>query len=214
MKTPPTLRNKQTVLLSMQQANDWQRYIQERLQYAEDDALKQMLAPLLDGQLWEHIVWLGTWMRLHQLTPQKRRQTIAELLAGELPTSQDMMAPREWIRAQTPSSRQHIQKMFADKCRQLHQVLASLIHTQPKETPPPAPWQEELLTWLTQRDDLESVRALLHVCGEDQEAAKLLKAYDHSAREWFDQLPEHLDVPTSPRLQRVQYNDPDAWWGR
>jgi hypothetical protein len=73
-------------------------------------------------------------------------------------------------------------------------------------------WRNACLQWLVERDELESVRALLHVCDMDDVAVEELEWYDGVAQELVGQFAVETEAYANPLLRRARTLDPDAWW--
>lgn len=177
-------------------------------QTTDQQLVRLLAARSLHPNLWSSTTVMGSWMRLHDSDAATRTQTVEALLSGELPTAPELVLPKEWVRSLSASERAHIDGLLSSRVGLLLEEGKELQSTCAFSMQ----WRNACLQWLVERDELESVRALLHVCDMDDVAVEELEWYDGVAQELVGQFAVETEAYANPLLRRARTLDPDAWW--
>jgi hypothetical protein len=116
-----------------------------------------------------------------------------------------------WIRALSPDERSLIERLAVQQAAALRRRLDAL-DALDEGAPELAP--AELLALLHERDALESVVALLWLCGEGRGLGAQLALLDDLALVSLSALPLSPALDDDALLQAVFTGEPDAWWGK
>jgi hypothetical protein len=177
----------------------WLTHLDDR--WLHDQVTARLVAPTS----WDYGSVAGMLTRLVEF--RDPRAAVQRILAGQ---PEPLHAePRKWARALPPPQLRTLQSLALAEVDILHEAIRELRKSVDNDEPE---WQGEWSYLCQRRDDLESVRVLLHEAGADARLSEALRRLDREgellrlALPWTDDLVDE-------RASRIGSRDPGAWWG-
>lgn len=179
--------------------------IEQWLSRSQDTELVEELAALLTGHMLAALIATGALARHEQIfhTSQQRQSFLENLRSGVLPEED---AQRRWARTLSPEQSQVLLEFTRLQASLLDDELSAMRDRRVRTS-----WWKSICE---QRDDLESLRALVAVCpgGEDEATSGLIEALDDRAVAILSMKDGPAEFHPCVRLERATIQDPLVWW--
>ncbi len=167
--------------------------------------------------LWDVAICVGLITRLEELSSQRKREIIQQVLQGK--RDPQILRPFRWIQSISLSHRQYLQdRMFSrmDWLQHTFEELQSVLESPQEDLSDTSStesyFSELLIDACIQRDDLECLHVLLHSSDDLTPAIQdTLHTIDQQGQQLIQQL---LSIPNVDyeRLNRTCKRYPAAWW--
>lgn len=152
---------------------------------------------------------VGAWARLRSRTPARAATLVARSLRGEV--DEESVAPQRWARTFLVGvHREAVVRAAIGTCGRLAEELGAVEAADPDVQ---ATWTR-FAAALRDRDDLESVRVMLHAAEAAAELVQCTRDVDAAGDDLVHSLPLEPSLATDAHIARVALMMPDLWWGK
>lgn len=204
-----SLTIKQVLAPKAQPELDIESGLEDALDSIEDDWLHDAIQARLDHELgWSHLIAIGMYARLSASSASPHdRQVVEAIRRGEpVPRPRPEVA---WARLQDEDTLGQVAHFLTSAAVDLEHEIDQFVEAAPESRPP----DEEFLSVLERRDELEGIRFLLHAADQRAATDDVFASLDASGEALVERLGGLPDTD-NPRLRRASGVSPHGWWVR